>query len=526
MSGNKGTGGPAPASEKSAGRFTPPGYNTRLAALMDVIRFGPELLSGPEFLALLFHVERSLCYGKKADAASGAQMVRGIYRKDKTWIRGGSGLKKVAACQANTSLEGKGLLRRTARSSEERGHEPTEYEVLWEPLRRYLTEKLADKTRTLVRHVNKPPRSPHEQAPCSPSEQEQSRKHTQSGKPEQSEASAAAASAFGSLPLSEATCQADYRFTSAKTAEGSRDGRAGAAETAKTERQGADPKADAPAKAAAGEENPPMRAKTQKPAVADDEDTPDPDAELENVLSCFEPNEREKWDGTGVPDWVPGAALAAASGASAEAVCSFLRQKADAGWQPRKWATIPAMVRDAFAPKPKAAHVEPWTGLDVTNVQKWLGAFMDGEEPPHKLVSWIIDFASEYSLRASDIHEALDAAWKRVAAPGQKNAPRSWNWFYEVLRATFISGYAARLPEVPAAPHPAHHASAEEMARGMEALDSSLVKSYRCKCGAEIRQYTDRVEGVCTCGQAKPISRAGTAQTPPLGNRRAAGGRQ
>jgi hypothetical protein len=318
--------------------------------------------------------------------------------------------------------------------------------------------------------------------------------------------------------------EADYRFASAKTAEGSRDGRAGAAETAKTERQ-ADPKADAPAKAAGGEENPPMRAKIQNPSVADDEDTPDPEEEIRHVLSDFHPAELEDWDGSGVPDWVCHATLNSAPDVSADVVCDFLRQKAAAGWQPRKWTSIPAMVRDAFAPRPKPAHVEPWTGLDVTNVQKWLRAFMDGEEPPLKLVSWIIDLAAEYSLRASDFHEALDVAWKRGAAPGQKNAPRRWNWFYEVLRAAFIPDYAARLPEAPATPHPAHHARAEEMARGIEALDS-LVASYRCKCGAEIRQYTDRVEGTCTCGQAKPMSRAGTAQTPPPGKRRAAGGRQ
>jgi len=332
---------------------------------------------------------------------------------------------------------------------------------------------------------------------------------------------AAAASAFGRLPLSEATSQADYRFASAKSAEGSPGNPAAGGETAKTQNQ----KADAPAEAAGGEGNPSMRAKTQK-LIADDEATPDPEEDLEDVLSDFHPAELEEWDGSGVPDWVCHATLNSAPDVSADVVCEFLGQKAAAGWQPRKWTSIPAMVRDAFAQKPKPAHVEPWTGLDVTNVRKWLRAFMDGEEPPLKLVSWIIDLATEYSLRASDIHEALDAAWKRGAAPGQKNAPRSWNWFYEVLRAAFIPGYAARLPEAPAQPHPAHQATAEQLQRGMETLDGSLVNSYRCKCGAEIRQYTDRVEGVCTCGQAKPISRAGTAQMPAPGKRRAAGGRQ
>jgi hypothetical protein len=307
-------------------------------------------------------------------------------------------------------------------------------------------------------------------------------------------------------------------FASAKGAEGS-PGSQTAVELPKGENQ----KADAPAKAAGGEaQNPSMRAKPQN-LTADDEGTPDPEEQLEDVLSDFHPAELEDWDGSGVPDWVYDATLNSAPDVSADVVCAFLRQKAAAGWRPRKWTSIPAMVRDAFAPKPKPALVEPWTSLDVTNVKKWLAAFMDGEEAPPRLVSWIIELAADYSLRASDIHRALDAAWKRRAAPGQKNAPRSWNWFYEVLRAAFIPGYAARLLEAPAAQHPAHHASAEEMARGTDALDS-LVASYRCKCGAEIRQYTDRVEGTCVC--AKPISRAQLSQMPAPGKRRAAGGRR
>ena len=310
-------------------------------------------------------------------------------------------------------------------------------------------------------------------------------------------------------------------FASAKSAEDSPDVGLCAAATAKAQNR----KADAPAEAAGVEaQNPSMKAKTQNP-TADDEDLPDPAEQLREVLSDFHPADLEDWDGSGVPDWVCYATRNSAPDVSADVVCEFLRQKADAGWQPRKWTSIPALVRDAFAPKPGRAPVDPWTGVDVTNVKKRLSAFMDGEDAPPKLVFWIVDLATEHSLRASDIHRALDAAWNRQAAPGQKNAPRGWNWFYEVLRAAFIPGYAARLPEAPAAPHPAHHATAEEIARGTAALDS-LVVSYICKCGAEIRQYTDRVEGTCTCGHAKPISRAGAAQMPAAGKRRAAGDRQ
>jgi hypothetical protein len=197
-----------------------------------------------------------------------------------------------------------------------------------------------------------------------------------------------------------------------------------------------------------------------------------------------------------------------------------LRQKAAAGWRPRKWTAIVAAVRDAFAPKPKPAHVKPWTSLDVTNVKEWLGAFMDAEEAPPKLVTWIIAIAAERSLSADDIHRALDAAWKRGAAPGQENAPRCWNWFYEVLRAAFIPGYAARLLEAPAAPRPEHRADSTALEAGMDALDGvserlrrahrtstdsygALIYSYTCRCGGEIRQYSDRVVGTCTCSSAK-----------------------
>jgi hypothetical protein len=53
----------------------------------------------------------------------------------------------------------------------------------------------------------------------------------------------------------------------------------------------------------------------------------------------------------------------------------------------------------------------------------------------------------DHDLTADDIRNALDASWGRNAAPGRKNRPRHWKWFYEVLRNAFIPGYAARLSE-------------------------------------------------------------------------------
>ena len=150
---------------------------------------------------------------------------------------------------------------------------------------------------------------------------------------------------------------------------------------------------------------------------------------------------------------------------------------------------------------------------------------MEGDEPPQKLMNWIIDFGAERNLKASDIHQALDAAWKRNARPGEKNAPRDWNWFYETLRNAFVPGYAARLPEAPAVLHPAHQASAENM-RGIEALElpdtpDSLVASFRCKCGEEIRQYQNRVVGTCVCAPVQ-TARAELTQMPVRSQQRLA----
>jgi len=88
-----------------------------------------------------------------------------------------------------------------------------------------------------------------------------------------------------------------------------------------------------------------------------------------------------------------------------------------------------------------------WTDSDVTNVGNWLAAFMDGEQPPTKLLSWIMQFAEQHKLSAGDIHQALNRVWNRNARPGRKNRPKCWNWFYEVLRTAFIPGHAARIPE-------------------------------------------------------------------------------
>ena len=416
--------------------FDIPGYSGPMAALLDIIRNGPELLGLSRTAVLLFIAERTIAYRKFSDAPSLSQIVDGVYsRRGSTveWVRHGCGLRQSAAKEATASLVSLGLLEKLRRSNAKKGNLSTQYEIRWAALRAYFAEKSGTKVPPLGRQTAKGSPKPLETSssetplaatrlsPSPPNGQEQYLDNNSASK-----STAAARSAFD-LSLGEANGQADHRLASAKSAADSPDEQSACA--ANAENHKADSKADAPA-SPAGEEKPlPVNAK----------------------------------------------------------------------------------------PTP------PWAGLDVTNVGKWLSAFMDGEQAPQKLVRWIVDLAEQCRLSADDIRSALEAAWRRRAAPGQKNAPRSWNWFYEVLRAAFIPGYAARLPEAPAAPHPAHQASAEQLQRGIEALDGPLVASVICpRCGGEIRQYSDHVEGTCTCGRAKPITRV--TQMPTPGKRRVAGG--
>jgi hypothetical protein len=82
-----------------------------------------------------------------------------------------------------------------------------------------------------------------------------------------------------------------------------------------------------------------------------------------------------------------------------------------------------------------------------------------------------------------------------------------------VIGNEFSAAERSHSPAPPAASHPAHQVTADELARGIDVLDS-LVASYACKCGGEIRQYSDRVIGSCRCGRAKVAARATTSQMP------------
>jgi hypothetical protein len=134
---------------------------------------------------------------------------------------------------------------------------------------------------------------------------------------------------------------------------------------------------------------------------------------------------------------------------------------------------------------------------------------MEGEEPPPKLMEWICS-TFEGVCPARDVCTGLEAAWNRNAAPGKKNAPRTWNWFYATLRNALIPGEAARLPEQPAAPHPEHRAAPAAIASGIEAIElanapRSIVESVRCaECGGcALARYADGTIGGCACRQKR-----------------------
>ena len=118
--------------------YCPPEYKDRIYALTELIRWGPSTFARAEFLALLYYAERTLPYGKRADASSLSQATKGIFsRKKREWIRGPAGLSASAVKQANKSLTEKGFLfRRRASPGElryrpDRGFEATEYEINW-----------------------------------------------------------------------------------------------------------------------------------------------------------------------------------------------------------------------------------------------------------------------------------------------------------------------------------------------------------------------------------------------------------
>jgi hypothetical protein len=138
--------------------FVPVGYTSAFDALLDVLRFAADLQES-EFRVLLFHVERSLGYGKASDRTSLPEMVEGVYSpKLNSWVRKGCGLGKAAVVRANGALASpdRQLLSTRRRNSPTSGNEATEYEVNWPVLGRYIDERKRGPPMTLVLQQDKP----------------------------------------------------------------------------------------------------------------------------------------------------------------------------------------------------------------------------------------------------------------------------------------------------------------------------------------------------------------------------------
>jgi DNA-binding PadR family transcriptional regulator len=193
-----------------------------------------------------------------------------------------------------------------------------------------------------------------------------------------------------------------------------------------------------------------------------------------------------------------------------EGACDFIaeRPKADT---PVGWSTPADMLPPAVAQKnpfPGKPTPEVFPDLvpfayetHLAALRAKLRAYMN-DEPPQGF-EWSC-FLAARGATVADICDLIDRKWaQKKFRPGRKYGPQKWAWFLTVIRKEFWPSERGRLPEVPAAEQPL---SGDDLTRGIEAIevstaDDSLVTSYTCKCGAEIRQYTSRIEGECTCQQ-------------------------
>jgi hypothetical protein len=134
--------------QKCAGRRSladrstrPPGYQSNHHAVMDLVKFGPELWGVSTFAVLLFHAERSTSYGKEADAHSQSQAVEGIYsRRTGEWLRGNAGVSAATWKRANLELESAGIITKELRQATNTGNAPTEWRINWLAVRGAIQE--------------------------------------------------------------------------------------------------------------------------------------------------------------------------------------------------------------------------------------------------------------------------------------------------------------------------------------------------------------------------------------------------
>lgn len=115
----------------------PQGYKSAYAALLDVIRFAHSITtSTSSAIALLYHAERSITYGREEDQHSQRQAAEGIWSaKSGQWIRGPSGIGKSTWKRANAELEAAELVSRIRRWNRYGKDDATEYAICWQNVR-------------------------------------------------------------------------------------------------------------------------------------------------------------------------------------------------------------------------------------------------------------------------------------------------------------------------------------------------------------------------------------------------------
>jgi hypothetical protein len=128
----------------------PPGYQSNLSAILDLIRYGYGIWTPSQMAALLFHAERSTAMGRNADQHSAGQSTKGIYStRSLSWVRGPSGLSPATWYRANNELaidaekpetEKTGVLRRIARTNRFGKSDPTEFQLDWTAIKRRIGE--------------------------------------------------------------------------------------------------------------------------------------------------------------------------------------------------------------------------------------------------------------------------------------------------------------------------------------------------------------------------------------------------
>jgi hypothetical protein len=106
----------------------------------------------------------------------------------------------------------------------------------------------------------------------------------------------------------------------------------------------------------------------------------------------------------------------------------------------------------ASLPDPaRLGGAKQWTAYELQMVRDCGSAYMEGDPPP-------ANFASNCELAAvghtaADVIAYLDSKFaKRKYRPGGSFGPRSWNWFYSVIRERFSATERGHLPEQPAVP--------------------------------------------------------------------------